>query len=278
VSPSGNTYDPSPEVLRALAKTFAGPVSSLKTPAWPEPEVMDRAVAAGVMFREPRTLDHDGWVGTAHEVVRQVSAEEVAEAFLASLTSHRLDLRSALGSWAVARFLPEHPLDLWHQHNSCRVCGFSQRADRPRDLNWLNWARFFGGGVNPTFIAYLAFDLEQFAYAPRLRPTAADLDLARRVLDYLRGLPPQTTAAKALSGLTMVKGNSGEREGLLTILGACGILATADHPGFTDRFIPYSEQELPSQRFVFGVYPVCWWRASDGVNDDALLQFLPQLA
>lgn len=37
-----------------------------------------------------------------------VPVQEAGEAFLASLSTRRLDLRSALGSWAVARYLPEH--------------------------------------------------------------------------------------------------------------------------------------------------------------------------
>jgi len=75
--------------------------------AWPEPEAMRRAVRAGVMFASPRTEDHDGWVRAARQAAASVPAGEAAAAFLASLTSRRLDLRSALGSHAIARFLPD---------------------------------------------------------------------------------------------------------------------------------------------------------------------------
>jgi hypothetical protein len=80
--------------------------------AGPAPVVMRRAVEAGVMFASPRAADHDGWVRAARQAVRQVTAAEAGEAFLASLTSRRLDLRSALGSFAVARFPPEHDFEL----------------------------------------------------------------------------------------------------------------------------------------------------------------------
>lgn len=70
------------------------------------------AVAAGVMFSEPRMLDHDGWVTAARQAGAAVNPVQVGEAFLASLTTRRLDLRSALSSYAIARVLLEPPLHL----------------------------------------------------------------------------------------------------------------------------------------------------------------------
>jgi hypothetical protein len=61
------------------------------------------------MFTGTRRLDHDAWVRTAVAAASTVTAEEAADAFLASLTTRRLDLRSALGSYALAGHLREHP-------------------------------------------------------------------------------------------------------------------------------------------------------------------------
>jgi hypothetical protein len=79
---------------------------------------MQGAIEASVMFGEPRVEDHDGWVAAAPAAAGLLSPAEVGEAFLASPTSGRLDLRSALGSFAVARYLPEHPFS---GPGSCRV-------------------------------------------------------------------------------------------------------------------------------------------------------------
>jgi hypothetical protein len=35
---------------------------------------------------------------------------------------------------------------------------------------------------------------------------------------------------------------------------------------------------LPPQHYVERTYPVSWWKGRHGVNDEALRQFLPQLA
>ncbi len=100
-------YDASAAALRPLMETFWSASGWRRPAAWPEPEAMRRAVRAGVMFASPRTEDHDGWVRAARQAAASVPAGEAAAAFLASLTSRRLDLRSALGSHAIARFLPD---------------------------------------------------------------------------------------------------------------------------------------------------------------------------
>lgn len=78
--------------------------------------------------------------------------------------------------------------------------------------------------------------------------------------------------------MTMIKGNRTERENVLDILAVCGILQPAGHPGYADAFIPASGRLLPGHRHVFGHYPVCWWTAGDGVNDNAVAKFFPQLS
>lgn len=141
-----------------------------------------------------------------------VSAEEAGEAFLASLTSRRLDLRSALGSYAIARHLPQYSFTVAEflphdgytsiSTHDCGICGGHDRDDEPQDLNIFSFERFKWDGVRRDNLRYITFDLEQFARAPRLPPTQADIDLAQRLVDYLRQLPIGTTAVQATPGLT----------------------------------------------------------------------------
>jgi hypothetical protein len=103
---------------------------------------MRSAIEAGVMFGEPRVEDHDGWVAAARAAAGPLSPAEVGEAFLASLSSGRLDLRSALGSFAVARYLPEHRFS---GPGWCQVCHIYVERDGTgdsQDLNVLNFERF----------------------------------------------------------------------------------------------------------------------------------------
>src|SRR5438067_428969 len=67
------------------------------------------AKQAGVMFDDvPRS--HDEIIKRARTAVQDVDRQSVADAFLVSLTCRRLDLRSALGSFAVLRNFPDHRL------------------------------------------------------------------------------------------------------------------------------------------------------------------------
>ena len=169
-------YDPSPAVLRTLTETFWSPVGWRSPPKWPEQDAMDRAVRAGIMFTGVRRLDHDGWVLAAIAAAAAVSAQEAADAFLASLTTRRLDLRSALGSLAVARHLPGHPFTIPQDQvydgyapvgpRDCAVCGFRGHEAEEQDLNLVSFERFKWGGVHRHSVSYIAFDLEQFARAP----------------------------------------------------------------------------------------------------------------
>jgi hypothetical protein len=109
---------------------------------------------------------------THHEVVDAVIAardalgeDEVTATFLSSLTSRRLDLRSALGSFAVARHLKRHAHDPAPDPSGhCRTCRL--RADeRDIDRNVMSFERFKWGGVRRDDLVYVAFDLERFAAA-----------------------------------------------------------------------------------------------------------------
>jgi hypothetical protein len=269
-------YDLSPAHLQVLMDTFWTAGGWRDHPLWPARDAMDAAVEAGIMFR-PRTSDHDRRVAAARAAAASLTAGDVGEAFLASLTSRRLDLRSALGSYAVARFLPAHTQD-YSPGWCCAICGLRPSAGQePTDLNVLSFERFKWGGVRTDQVEYVAFDLEQFARAPRLRPTGDDIRLGQQLIDQLRDLPPGTTAADAARYLAMLPGNKAERDTVIGILGVCGILQTAAHPGCTNGFVTQQNRELPSRRHVDRYYPACRWTADDGVNDAALRIFLPQL-
>src|SRR5436309_3507884 len=69
------------------------------------PEDLLYAKQVGVMF-DPIRLSHEDIVRRAIEVRGRIEPQAVADAFLASLSTRRLGLRSALGSYAVLRHLP----------------------------------------------------------------------------------------------------------------------------------------------------------------------------
>lgn len=103
-----SSYDVSAAALRPLMQTFWTSKGWRSSVALPAADVPAAAIRSGVMFDQPRQLGHDGWVEAARAAAAAVSASEISAAFLVSLTTRRLDLRSALGSFAVARHLVAH--------------------------------------------------------------------------------------------------------------------------------------------------------------------------
>lgn len=270
-------YDVTPAALRPLMQAYWSPEGWRAPPHLPVGDDLARAVCSGLMFERPVLRDHEGWVDAARRAAAALTLEDVAQAFIGSLTSRRLDLRSALGSYAVARHLPEHAFVPGNPIYLCGVCGV-HRDPEAVDVNERNFERFKWGGVQHDDLCYVAFDLEQFARAPKPPVDQAAVTLGRQLFVALADAGPRDTAASTAPRLQMVKGNAAERRVLLEILGVCGVLATSEHPGYLDRFVPHDERQRPSHHFVDDTYPVCWWRGSDGVNTRAVRACLAALA
>lgn len=268
-------YDCSPANLRVLTRTFWSAAGWRIPPVLPDEATLERMKIAGIMFDSEDPTGHDGWVERARAAAQRVTLSQVRDAFLASLTSRRLDLRSALSSYIIARSLPDHSFvstDEVAVQPRCSVCDMVAKPNE--DLNILNFQRFKWAGVGKLSISYIAFDLEQFERAPKLAPSGADLTLAEDLFDFIRSCPPTTTPSKLAHALHLLPGNKAERGTFIDTLGIVGILGVPEAPGFLTRFIKPADREFPNRRFVEDEYPVCWWTAANGVNDQELLEVL----
>jgi hypothetical protein len=239
------------------------------------PRDFDHAKRAGVMF-DPIRLSHDDIVRRAIDARSRIEPQAVVAAFLASLSTRRLDLRSAAGSFSVLRHLPEH--EHGNRRSRCPVCGTDNCPDEDEDLNVLNFERLKWGGVRHEDPIYAMFDLERFLGLDISPPTDADLAAFHDIVRAIEAVPP-TTSASRLQGklLGILPSNKAERETLINILGYMGILRVPDHPGFRDAFVPFDRRELPPQRFVDLGYPACWWKGRFGIDKEALRSWFPAL-
>jgi hypothetical protein len=233
------------------------------------------AKAAGVMF-DPVAVTHDELVSRAVDVCSKVSQLQVIEAFLSSLTNRHMELRSALGSWAYLSHFRHHPFENWDKQ--CAICGWYGSEQSIVDLNVLNFERLKWGGVRHDNLLYVVFDLEQFRKLEYPLPSKQDIAIFRKILRIIVDLPEKTTAAALQKHLApIIKSNKAERDILIDILGICGILQTEQHTGYSYRFTPYKDRKLPNQRFIDHSYPVCWWKAADGINQEVVTQFFGDL-
>jgi hypothetical protein len=224
------------------------------------------AKAQRVMF-DPVKPTHDEAIAQLHVVLHRTDLRAVANGFLASLSTRRLDWRSALGSFSVGRWLPTH--EATPGDRRCRVCGlYDYTQVKDHDLNVLNFERLKWGGVRHSDPVYAALDLELFSEAPPPAPTEGDLRIFRELIAAIAAVPPAVTSAqlhKYLPG--SLKANKAERDQLIAILGLCGVLGTSHHPGFGVAFVPVHQRVLPDRHYVDMEYPACWWRGGDGLNE-----------
>ncbi len=265
-------YDCSPANLRVLMRTYWSTTGWRRDVTLPDEATFERMKAAGVMFGSDDLSGHDAWVSRARAAAQRLTISEVRDAFLASLTARRLDLRSALSSYIVARSLPQHSFDETSSQFRCPVCDGVGRSGV--DLNILNFERFKWGGTRKLNVGYVAFDLEQFEQAPKLTPSETDKTLAREIFAFIQSCPPSTTPTQLAHLLKLLPGNKDERASFVEALGILGVLNASEHPGFLTHFITSADRKLPNRHYVDDGYPVCWWTASDGVNAKAVLEVL----
>ncbi|WMW82040.1 hypothetical protein RF679_07065 [Undibacterium cyanobacteriorum] len=236
----------------------------------PSSEDFAYAKSKRLMF-DPIELNHDRILKQLSNSIERLNRRKVADAFLASLSTRRLDWRSALGSYAVFQHLPPHTAQI-NEHR-CSVCGVYLH-EHTADLNVLNFERFKWGGVRHTQVIYAAFDLGLLLESPIPTPTAEDIQLFRTMLSAINAAPSNLTSAALQSHFAKVlKSNKAERDVIVAILGFCGILGTHAHPGFSDAFVPSDKRDIPDRHFVDMPYPACWWRGDAGINQTKLEEY-----
>lgn len=245
----------------------------------PTPEAYRQALEEGYFFPEREILPHNEAMSVMHSLLDQISAQDVADAFLYSLSTRKLEYRSALGSYWFARAIPNH---VPTRTGSCIHCGWSDvrirrataRLPAYTDESVMNFERYKWGGVRHTELNYILLDLSEFLKLPRAVPTQHDRDLLRAILAAINELPPSKKAGAfrdLLSKKKIIPSNKQEIGNMLDILGICGILSSDAHPCACVKF--QGSDGLPPREHTNDFkYPVTYWHASDGVNEERFLK------
>jgi hypothetical protein len=237
-------------------------------------EEFEYAKAAGYMFEVKSYSHHDvlQWLNTS---LNSVTLHDVSNAFLSSLSTRRLDLRSALGSFAVTLHFSHH---LFNGDNQCDICGVTGKSHEV-NLNVLSFERHKWGGVRHDMLEYIAFDLECFAKMDKVQPVEEDLNIMRQILELISQceshLKPNDLEKKVGK---ILKSNREERKVLIEILAYCGILSIKNRNVFFEEFVNCVDRILPSVHKVDWAYPACWWSGVNGIDQDSLNYYFPQIS
>lgn len=114
-------------------------------------EDFEYAKAKGLMF-DPISIHHDECVARLKRVAEGIKKEELAAAFLSSLSTRALYLRSAILSWIFAKELPSHNFSTYidscgntQMNYLCGICNqrnmSCSESYKNEDLNVLNFER-----------------------------------------------------------------------------------------------------------------------------------------
>lgn len=231
-------------------------------------------------LKERVRLTHKDCLAWAFEVRSQVTRERVSRAFLYSLTTRKLEYRSALGSYAHLQHMPAHDFERADRFVTefCKTCGYETEAGRQIDFGVLNFERHKWGGVRHDALEYMAYDLECLSKLEDVSPTDEDLDtlvLILKLADDRSNTGKNVTHLKKGIG-KILKSNDSERDELCQILAFAGILQPQDCPSFADSYIPWNRRgdgrPKSDQKFPLG-----WW-GGHGYRIKAVEYWFPRVA
>ena len=266
----------SPKAVKTLLNVFSFYTNKGFQPG--KSKEFEFAKAEGLMFDNIK-MTHDEGIAWLLEVRELVLKEKVTDLFIASFSTRRLDLRSGLAAFAIARYFPKHKLDNkedWGHY--CRICGdHSYELHQERELNLYNYKRFSTGGYESMHSSpdAIAFYLDQINRLVHVKSTPLDIEIWNKIKSIVlesHNYKSANDLEKALGKLKVFKSNREERRALLETLSLIGIIETKEHKGYFEKFMPQIQRErrpsgaTPNQ----WCYPILWWKGKDGINEKAL--------
>ncbi|AEM69819.1 hypothetical protein Murru_0770 [Allomuricauda ruestringensis DSM 13258] len=205
-------------------------------------EDFEYAKSKGLMF-EPLTINHNEAIDKLISIRDKISSENISEAFLSSLSSKRLDLRSPISSYFLAKKISKHKYSpvisgtsyergkpKFHSY-TCGICKEVQYGVignenyENQDLNVLNFERLKWGGVRHGELIYMLFDLQQFEREQIQKPLKEDVDIFKNILKVIETSNADDYPGKLETRLkSVLKSSKSERQVLIEILAAIEIL------------------------------------------------------
>lgn len=230
----------------------------------------------GLMF-EPLTVSHDDCIERIIEIRNKITFEDVAKAFLSSLSTRRLDWRSSISSYSIAKLFTSHaytPIasghfyengEIVHTGYTCEVCKnlkygiVGNETYENTDLNVLNFERIKWGGVRHGELIYTLFDLENFKKEQITEPAKEDIVIFKAILEMTntceKGDFPSVLRDK-IKDIPDLRSNKDERSTILEILASINVLKpnSFDRPTSSKHDWTYME----------------FWRGEDKYNKEAV--------
>ncbi|MGG3506497.1 hypothetical protein ABES58_13560 [Paenibacillus lautus] len=228
-------------------------------------EDFEYAKSMGLMF-DPITIGHDELIQRLQSLHQSVTKEKVAAAFLHSLSTKQVHLRSALSSWALTSRLPLHTYEercsAVPNYSSCGDCNHAGiQSDRDyvnTDLNVLNFERVKWGGIRLNQLLYCWLDLELLSHEETLTVGDEDIGILRGLIEAVEDCTEQESPRHLEKRWKdILPSSKHERDVLMEVWGYAGVLVPKDTP----RTRPRRDDDF---------FSMSEWQGSDGYSREAL--------
>ncbi|MDR1976132.1 MAG: hypothetical protein LBQ18_04005 [Campylobacteraceae bacterium] len=239
-------------------------------------EDFEYAKQKGVMF-DDITITHDECIKEIIKLTQKIPVDKAVKAFIASLSTRRLELRSGLASYFLAKAIPPHKYkkavsghsydgNITYTSHTCEICRDSRygiigdEKYKNEDLNVLNFERIKWGGVRHGQIIYMLFDLQRLYEEDVIEPTAEDIKIFQNILKIIDESEPNEYPGSLRDRLSAaLKSSKNERGALIEILACVGVLQPTS----------YERKRAGKNDWSFAEY----WRGSDGYNGQVVEEY-----
>lgn len=229
-------------------------------------EDFEYAKDKGLMF-DPLTITHDECIRRLKQIHEEaITREKVVQAFIHSLTTRKVYLRSALSSWALTRDLCLHVYSDKQaekpMYSSCAYCNDNRLMSDEQyinlDLNVLQFERVRWGGVRLNNLVYCLMDLEMMSKESGLVVTKDDINILKKMIGAIDECEQQD-AARSLEKRwkNMLPSSKHERDSVIEIWGYAGLLVAGSD---------YRKERGRGTDFM----SVATWRGEDGYSPERM--------
>ena len=189
--------------------------------------------------------------------LKYISLNDVANAFLYSLSTRDMEYRYILASYVYAVS--------WLKFDRGRTDKVPSQLNR----KFYNWVKYKGGGIWGE-IGKPIFYLNEFTHMDKKIPTNIDKDILEKIISISSTMSDQSTGimlCKKIQESKLLPCNKSEIIGILETLAICGILETPEHKGYIHSFTTPLMRDTGNLKQSLS-YPLNWWHGENKVNYD----------
>lgn len=204
-------------------------------------ENLNYAIEKGLMF-PPLSMEHNQLIEKTIQLRNKLKYKDIIKAFVASLSTRKLEMRSALLSYHFSADLILHDFqpkeckyglsDMSYQCHHCHAL----KSIENKDLNVLNFERIKWGGVRHHQVSYHWFDLREFSTIHVPEPSTTDISILRNILR----LSESSSLTKLKQELpNLLPSNHHERQALISLLKDINIIGKQRQKTIKQLFGPF---------------------------------------